>query len=171
MGFLTILHLNHHKTNIYIFLGGVVRAPLIGWTLPSACGALRRRRGLLGAPQSCGALQTITGRFLQLQQVERGGAAGLEERGLRAFAFGRVLAVGLWRAATRRVDGGLDGHGVGNCCGGRGRSGGDGLWHVGIVELSRVGSLLRDRRSHLGEHVVGQNKGHHGGQHLRRREA
>lgn len=126
---------------------------------------------MLRGPQSRGDLQPVTGRFLQLQQVERGGAAGLEERGLRTFTFGRVLTVGLRGAAARRVHGGRDGYGVGRCRGDSGRGGGDRLWDVRIVEVSGIGALLRDRCSHLGEHVVGQNKGHHGGQHLGRREA
>lgn len=139
----------------------------MGRALAPACGALCSRRGLLRRAQSRGNL----GRFLQLEQVERGGAAGLEERGRCTFALRRVLTVGLRGAAARRVDGGRNGYGVGNRCGDGGRGGGDGLWDIRIVKVSGIGALLRERCSHLGEHIVGQNKGHHGGQNWGRREA
>lgn len=57
---------------------------------------------------------------------------------------------------------GWDGHGVGD---GRGRA-----HQVGVEEVSRGGGRLGDGRSHLREHVVGEDEGHHGRHHLGRWE-
>lgn len=86
----------------------------------------------------------------------------MEERGLCTLPVSRCLTVGLWGAATRRGAGAWDGHRVGH-------NSGDWGWRstriseVGIVELSRGSAWLRDGRSHLGKHVVGQDESHHGG--------
>lgn len=86
----------------------------------------------------------------------------MEEGGLGAVTVGRRLSEGLWRAAAGRGAGTWEGDRVGD--GGHGGRGDAWVTEVGIVELSGLG----DGRPHLGEHIVGQNEGHHGRRHHRR---
>lgn len=98
----------------------------------------------------------------------------MEEGGLCALAVGGCLTVGLRGAAAGRGAVARDGHGGGDDGDGDGGGGGRGVAgvrEVRVVEVSGGGTWLRHGRTHLGEHVVGQNEGHHGRDHLGRGEA